>query len=56
MDADGSDLRKLADAHGAYWSIDGSRVLYNATWSPVCTRILFASDHEGQSNIYIIGI
>lgn len=56
MDADGSDLRKLTDAHGAYWSIDGSRVLYNATWSPDGTRILFASDHEGQSNIYIIGV
>lgn len=54
MDVDGSDLRKLTDAHGAYWSIDGSRVLYNATWSPDGTRVLFASDHEGRSNIYVI--
>ena len=56
MDADGSDLRKLTDAHGAYWSIDGSRVLYSASWSPDGTQVLFASDHEGQSNIYVIGI
>ena len=55
MDADGSDLRRLTGAHGAYWSIDGSRVLYSATWSPNGTRVLFASDHEGQSNIYVIG-
>lgn len=56
IDADGSNLRRLADAHGAYWSIDGSQTLYNATWSPDGTQVLFASDHEGQSNIYIVSI
>ena len=47
MRADGTGVRRLTDLN----TDDSVRV-----WSPDGDRILFASNHEGQYDIYSVGI
>jgi TolB protein len=47
MNSDGSDPRRLTDTRGGDES---------PTWSPDGTRIAFASEHDGNGEIYIVGV
>ncbi|MEX1239759.1 MAG: hypothetical protein WEB30_08580 [Cyclobacteriaceae bacterium] len=45
MNADGSDLFQVTHNFG-----------HSPTWSPDGTRLAFESDHDGNSEIYVINI
>ena len=45
MDADGGNVKQLTDVPG---------VDYNPTWPPDSTRIAFASNRDGDFDLYIM--